>query len=93
MATITPNNPPFPAYRGSDKGSFAWDSTVRRWPIILDNAIADLEKAVEKSTDDATRKEGKAVLNAIVDLKNEMAADKALRYLFFDKGKKKKKQT
>ncbi|KAG2220181.1 hypothetical protein INT45_005354 [Circinella minor] len=79
MAAISPNNPPFPAYRGSDKGSFAWDSTVRRWPIILDNVIIDLEKAVEKSTDEAARKEGKAILNAIVDLKNEMAADKALR--------------
>ncbi|KAI8138616.1 hypothetical protein BJV82DRAFT_697224 [Fennellomyces sp. T-0311] len=81
MTTITPNNPPFPAYRSTDKGSFAWDSTVRRWPSILDNAIADLEKAIDKSTDDQARQEGKKIRDAIVDLKNEMAADRPLRLI------------
>ncbi|KAI9493636.1 hypothetical protein BDB00DRAFT_787743 [Zychaea mexicana] len=81
MATVTPNNPPFSAYRGADKGSFAWDSTVRRWPIILDNAIADLEKEVQQTTDDKARQEGKTILDAIADLKNEIAADRPLRLI------------
>lgn len=84
---ITPNNPPFPAFRATETGSFAWDSTVRRWPIILDSAIKDVQQTVDESNDEAFRKEGNVILDGIKSLKAELAADKPLRQVW----KKKKK--
>lgn len=80
MSSVAPNNPPFPAYRSNEKGTFAWDSAVRRWPIIIDNALEDLKKAIHKELDEKAKQEGEAIVAAIEGLKNELAADKPLRY-------------
>lgn len=74
----TPNNPPFPAYRATDKESFAYDTTIRRWPIILDSAIKDIENTINKS-DENRAKEGKEIIKAIEAIKQELLDDQPLR--------------
>ncbi|KAI9244623.1 hypothetical protein BY458DRAFT_529454 [Sporodiniella umbellata] len=76
----TPNSPPFPAYRATDKESFAYDTTVRRWPIILDSAIKDVDNTITKS-DDARAKEGRVIIEALEAIKKELLDDKSLRFI------------
>lgn len=80
---ITPNNPPYPAYRATDKNSFAYDSTIRRWPIILDGIITDLQSTIAESSADKAQ-EGQQLIHAVEQIKSEMAADKQLRYIRLD---------
>ncbi|KAI8381611.1 uncharacterized protein BYT42DRAFT_494296 [Radiomyces spectabilis] len=81
MSLIAPNNPPFPAYRATDKECFAYDSTIRRWPIILDSVISDVEQTLVEETNEASQEEGRVILKAVRILKEEIAADKPLRLL------------
>lgn len=76
---ITPDNPPYPTYRATEEGSFAWDSTVRRWPIIIDSGIADMRQAVEIESNSQHKEEGNAIIKGLEDLKAEIASDKQLR--------------
>lgn len=77
--TVTPNNPPCPAYRASEKGTFAWDTTARRWPVILTSVIDDMCKAYSKETDEVKVKEGKIIVEGIATLKNEIQHDRQIR--------------
>jgi len=79
--TVTPNNPPCPAYRASEKGSFAWDTTARRWPVILTGVIDDMCKAYAKEADQLKVKEGKAIVEGIATLKNEIEHDRPIRQI------------
>ncbi|KAG0170022.1 hypothetical protein DFQ28_004965 [Apophysomyces sp. BC1034] len=81
MSVISPNNPPFPAYRATEKGSFAWDSTVRRWPIIIDSALVEINEALQKQSEGASQREGQKIIESMKLLKAEIAADKPLRLL------------
>ncbi|CAO3610807.1 unnamed protein product [Cunninghamella blakesleeana] len=78
---ITPDNPPYPTYRATEEGSFAWDSTVRRWPIIIDSGITDMRQAVEKESNSGRKEEGDIIIKGLEDLKTEIASDKQLRLL------------
>lgn len=79
-SNVSPNNPPYPAFRATEKGSFAWDSTVRRWPIIIDSALKDMEQAVAATTNDPAKKdEGNLIIESLQQLKQEIADDKPLR--------------
>jgi hypothetical protein len=79
MSNITPNNPPYPAYRATNKESFAYDTTIRRWPIIIDSAITDVKQTVTETQDKARAKEGQHIIGALEEIKSEMANDKPLR--------------
>ncbi|KAI8881707.1 DUF89-domain-containing protein [Backusella circina FSU 941] len=80
MTDITPNNPPCPAYRAIDKESFAYDSTNRRWPIIIESAIDDIKETIAQETNQDRANEGQSVIvKGLEDLKLEIAADKVLR--------------
>lgn len=79
--SITPNNPPCTAYRATNKESFAYDTTIRRWPIILNSAIKDIEVTIHNETNEARAKEGKQIIQAIEEIKQELLDDKPLRYL------------
>lgn len=79
MSTINPNSPPYPAYRATNKESFAYDTTIRRWPIIIDGAIKDVKQTMAETQDKARAKEGQQIVQALEDIKTEMAADKPLR--------------
>ncbi|KAF7725609.1 hypothetical protein EC973_009487 [Apophysomyces ossiformis] len=81
MSPISPNEPPFAAYRATDKGSFAWDSTVRRWPIIIDSALVEINQALEQQTEEESKREGRGIIDSIHLLKAEIAGDKTLRLL------------
>jgi hypothetical protein len=79
MSNITPNNPPYPAYRATNKESFAYDTTVRRWPIIIDSAIKDVQQTMAETKDKKRAEEGQRIVDALEEIKTEMAADKPLR--------------
>lgn len=79
MTDITPNNPPFPAYRANNKESFAYDTTIRRWPIILDGAIADVKLTIAEEKNEARAQEGASIVKAIEEIKQELLDDKVLR--------------
>ncbi|KAI9482649.1 MAG: hypothetical protein EXX96DRAFT_117673 [Benjaminiella poitrasii] len=78
MSTITPNNPPYPAYRATNKESFAYETTIRRWPIIIDGVINDVKQTISTSAKERAE-EGTTIIKAFEDLKKEMAEDKPLR--------------
>ncbi|CEJ05307.1 hypothetical protein RMCBS344292_19251 [Rhizopus microsporus] len=77
--SITPNNPPCPAYRATNKESFAYDTTIRRWPIILNSAIKDIEVTIHNETNQARANEGKQIIQAIEEIKQELLDDTPLR--------------
>lgn len=80
MTDITPNNPPFPAYRATNEESFAYDTTKRRWPIILENAIRDVKTSMQEQQDNKARcEEAAPIIKYLEDMIQEIAADKALR--------------
>ncbi|KAI7861525.1 hypothetical protein BDF14DRAFT_1738476 [Spinellus fusiger] len=78
--SYTPNSPPYPAYRATVKDSFAWDSTVRRWPIIVEGVVEDVKEALEKKKKDSQEyNEGHTILQGIERLKTEMKQNELLR--------------
>ncbi|KAG2229726.1 hypothetical protein BDF21DRAFT_116454 [Thamnidium elegans] len=79
MADITPNNPPCPAYRATNKESFAYDTVIRRWPIILDSAITDVKQTIAEETNEERAKEGLDIVKQIEQIKTELAQDAVLR--------------
>jgi hypothetical protein len=79
MSNISPNNPPFPAYRATNKESFAYDTTVRRWPIILNSAIKDIQETISRENNEARKEEGKNIIKAVEEIKQELLDDKPLR--------------
>lgn len=79
MTDITPNNPPYPAYRATQKESFAYDTTVRRWPIIIDSVITDVKKTLFESSSPEKTKEGKDIVDGLEGIKAEIANDVVLR--------------
>jgi hypothetical protein len=81
MTDITPNNPPFPAYRATNEESFAYDTTKRRWPIILENAIRDIKTSVAEQQGNKTRcEQANTIIKYLEDMIQEISVDKALRY-------------
>lgn len=79
MSNISPNNPPFPAYRATNKESFAYDTTVRRWPIILNSAIKDIQETISRENNESRKEEGKNIIKAVEEIKQELLDDKPLR--------------
>jgi hypothetical protein len=80
MTDITPNNPPCPAYRGTNKESFAYDTVVRRWPIILESAITNVKQTIAEEKNSARGQEGVRIIEAIGTIKKELVEDQPLRY-------------
>ncbi|KAI8062256.1 hypothetical protein BC940DRAFT_127964 [Gongronella butleri] len=80
-SAITPNHPPYPAYRASEIGSFAHDSTVRRWPIIIETTLADIRQVADGATDPQQKQLALGIADAFEDLKKEIASDAKLRLL------------
>lgn len=76
--TITPNNPPFPAFRATNKESFAYETTIRRWPIIIDSAIKDVKQTIAETSAERAQ-EGASIVAALEDIKQELIDEKPLR--------------
>lgn len=76
--TITPNNPPCPAFRATNKESFAYETTIRRWPIIIDSAIKDVQQTIAETSAERAQ-EGASIVAALQDIKQELADEKPLR--------------
>ncbi|KAG1083704.1 hypothetical protein G6F42_022109 [Rhizopus arrhizus] len=76
--TITPNNPPYPAFRATNKESFAYETTIRRWPIIIDSAIKDVKQTIAETTAERAQ-EGASIVAALEDIKQELIDEKPLR--------------
>ena len=79
MTDITPNHPPCPAYRATNKESFAYDTTIRRWPIIVDSAITDVKQTMAEETNEDRVKEGQDIIEGLEEIKRELLADAILR--------------
>lgn len=82
MSSITPNNPPCPAYRATNKESFAYDTTIRRWPIIVDSAIKDVQQTMDEEKNNEPRvSEGRAIIAGLEEIKRELLDDSPLRQI------------
>ncbi|KAI8976062.1 hypothetical protein BDB01DRAFT_728170 [Pilobolus umbonatus] len=81
MSGITPNNPPFPAYRATDKECFAYDTVIRRWPIILDSVIADIQQTIDEEDNEDRAAEGVGIINSVKGIKEELAEGRKLRLI------------
>lgn len=80
MSSITPNHPPYPAYRATNKESFAYDTTIRRWPIIVDSAIKDVQQTMDEEKNNEPRvSEGRAIIAGLEEIKRELLDDSPLR--------------
>ncbi|OBZ89445.1 hypothetical protein A0J61_02505 [Choanephora cucurbitarum] len=80
MTDILPNNPPYPAYRATNKESFAYDTTVRRWPIIIDSAITDVKTTSGESKQERVE-ESENIISALEEIKQEIAKNTPLRLI------------
>ncbi|KAK4513775.1 AB hydrolase-1 domain-containing protein [Mucor velutinosus] len=76
--TITPNNPPYPAFRATNKESFAYETTIRRWPIIIDSAIKDVKQTIAETFAERAQ-EGASIVAALEAIKQELVDEKPLR--------------
>ncbi|KAH8923330.1 DUF89 domain-containing protein [Atractiella rhizophila] len=75
--------PPYPVASASQRSgpqtSFAYESTVRRWPQILTSAIDGLNKLNFTLEDESLkREEGKFLISEIARLKHEISRDREL---------------
>ncbi|GAA5895554.1 hypothetical protein JCM6882_000338, partial [Rhodosporidiobolus microsporus] len=81
--------PPYPLCSASQQESFAYESTVKRWPIILTGVVDeiarlnhDLTTASSASDEDREKvEEGKRIINQIGELVYEMRHDRELKPL------------
>lgn len=81
MSNINPNHPPYPAFRATNKESFAYETTIRRWPIIVDSAITDVKQTIAETTAERAQ-EGAKIVEALEEIKQELIDEKPLRYCY-----------
>merc|ERR1712130_216743 len=70
-----------PKYSAARKNSFAYDTTVRRWPTILTQVVDAMFRQchdLSLSGQDASVVEGKQIIEKISALKYELTHDRAL---------------
>lgn len=77
-SSVTPNNPPYPAFRATNKESFAYETTIRRWPIIIDSAIKDVKQTIAETSAERAQ-EGASIVAALEAIKQELIDEKPLR--------------
>ncbi|GAA5874927.1 hypothetical protein JCM8547_003613 [Rhodosporidiobolus lusitaniae] len=85
MATWTP---PFPLCSASQEGSFAHESTVKRWPILLNDVVNEVEHAVAalfdssfSSSDRIKASEGTEIVRQVKQLAVDILAGAELSCL------------
>ncbi|GAA5988957.1 hypothetical protein JCM11641_001254 [Rhodosporidiobolus odoratus] len=77
-------SPPVPVCSASQKESFAYESTVKRWPVILTGAVDEISKIngeLTSSTEEGAKEkmaEGKQLINDIGGIIYEMRHDRVL---------------
>ncbi len=68
------------AYTAQIKDSFAYESTVKRWPTIITGVIDDISKAInQKGLSEEAVKQGKSIIEEIGALKYDVQHDRPLR--------------
>lgn len=77
--------PHYPPAVTSNPSSFAWISARKRWPTILTDALDDVHKSLNDSSEERIE-EGKRIIHAIGALKHEIEHDKELTPLADDGG-------
>ncbi|EPQ27316.1 uncharacterized protein PFL1_05238 [Pseudozyma flocculosa PF-1] len=82
-------SPPVPPSSAKDKDSFAYESTVKRWPAILTQVIDSIyaaNHALSYSRTDQSAKiaEGKEIIEKIAALKHDMSRDRPLEPINVD---------
>ncbi|CAG8676231.1 9838_t:CDS:2 [Cetraspora pellucida] len=78
--SVNPANPPRPALIATDKDSFAYITTVERWPVIVTKIVDEVYKSrhsLDLSEVDKL-KEGKEIIDSIGGLKYQMQRKKPL---------------
>ena len=81
VAIMTGWKPPVELYSASDKSTFAYESTTKRWPRILTQQIDELNGSFDSpdvSGNPDKLKEAKELINQIANLKYEIMHDRAL---------------
>ncbi|KAI8850763.1 hypothetical protein BC829DRAFT_425100 [Chytridium lagenaria] len=46
----TPSNPPYPSYKGEEKGGFAFPTVNTRWPVILTGIIDEVHRRMASTS-------------------------------------------
>ncbi|KAG8728888.1 hypothetical protein FRC12_021415, partial [Ceratobasidium sp. 428] len=71
---------PFPPWDFTDKDSFAYNTVVKRWPVIITNLIDTVYRAIDtENNGDADKiSEGKTIISRLAKLKYDMSHDRAL---------------
>ncbi|KAF8596598.1 DUF89 domain-containing protein [Ceratobasidium sp. AG-I] len=88
---MTPNLAPaypYPPWDFTDKDSFAYNTVVKRWPVIITNLIDTVYRTIDaEGNGDAGRiAEGKAVISQLAKLKYDMSHDRPLERIPDDGG-------
>ncbi|SNX86661.1 uncharacterized protein MEPE_05370 [Melanopsichium pennsylvanicum] len=76
-------SPPVAPCSAKDKSSFAYESTVHRWPAILTQVIdgiysANYALSYSRTNQSAKIEEGKAIIEKVAALKHDMSRDRQL---------------
>lgn len=76
-------SPPVPLTSAKDKSSFAYESTVHRWPAILAQVIDGIYSAnhalsYSRTNQSAKIQEGKQIIEKVAALKHDMSRDRPL---------------
>lgn len=76
-------SPPVPPSSAQDKSSFAYESTVHRWPAILTQVIDGIYSAnhalsYSRTNQSAKIEEGKKIIEKVAALKHDMSRDRPL---------------
>ncbi|WFD34558.1 hypothetical protein MCUN1_001399 [Malassezia cuniculi] len=71
--------PEVPAYTAAVQGSFAYDTTVHRWPTIITQVVdAIYRRSHELSANEALADEGRRIIEEIAGIKYAMSRDRPL---------------
>lgn len=68
-------------FKTGEEGTFGWYTASVRWPVIVQNAIDDLERAIDKVEDTKAKDEGEAIKKQLVQLKRDVIEDAELTAL------------
>ncbi len=59
----------------------ARETALTRWPKIVQGMIDDVQQTVDESPDQEHGREGRAILAALTQLRNEMLRNESLGYV------------
>jgi hypothetical protein len=62
----------------NDEGTMAFETARKRWPVVVEQMITDMDASVREFSDDDKAREGKQIIEELRSLKSAISQDRNL---------------